>query len=176
MAHYVKCIYCGNRFDRDKEEAVKVRSRYAHLDCYKEATGEVPPEYLQLAIDKENLMHYIDGLWDKKANYPLLMTQLKRYTTGKSFNYTHKGILNALKYYYEVTKHPINEEYKDLSIVPYVYTKAQVYFNRIENAQKINEDKNIKDYEQKEAKVIHIPIPQTTIKRRKLFTFFEEEE
>ena len=37
MAHIVKCAVCGNKFDRDKVQAVKVGARrYAHYSCCKE--------------------------------------------------------------------------------------------------------------------------------------------
>ncbi len=37
MAHKVKCLYCGEIFDADKEEYVKPQSRrYAHLHCAEE--------------------------------------------------------------------------------------------------------------------------------------------
>ena len=36
MAHFVTCVYCGKRFDRDKIpfHAVSAR-RYAHIECFK---------------------------------------------------------------------------------------------------------------------------------------------
>ena len=37
MAHIVKCLYCGETFDADKEEFTKPRTnRYAHLHCSEE--------------------------------------------------------------------------------------------------------------------------------------------
>lgn len=64
-------------------------------------------------------------------------------------------------------------EYNHLGIVPYIYDKAQVYFDKITSARERN--KNIGEIETKEIKEIHIPIPQTTVKKRQLFTFFEED-
>ena len=34
MAHFVTCVYCGTRFDRDKEEYAAISARrYAHAAC-----------------------------------------------------------------------------------------------------------------------------------------------
>ena len=64
--------------------------------------------------------------------------------------------------------------YNTLSIVPYVYNKAEEYFKKIKNARDRN--KEVGEIEQKNIKEIHIPIPQTTVKKRELFTFFEEDD
>ena len=62
--------------------------------------------------------------------------------------------------------------YNTLGIVPYCYEKAQEYYKRIKTARDRN--KEVGEIE-KNIKEIHIPIPQTTVKKRKLFTFFEED-
>ena len=33
IAHPVICLYCSNKFDRDKEDHVQVGRRYAHASC-----------------------------------------------------------------------------------------------------------------------------------------------
>lgn len=46
MSHYVKCYYCGEKFDRDYIAAVKVTSqRYAHATCFAERQCEVTPDF-----------------------------------------------------------------------------------------------------------------------------------
>lgn len=64
-------------------------------------------------------------------------------------------------------------KYNDLAIVPYVYNKAQEYFEKIKKAR--NRNKGVGEIEKNAVKEIHIPIPQTTVKKRQLFTFFEED-
>lgn len=91
---------------------------------------------------------------------------------GPKYNYTYKGIHHALQYYYEVTRHPISMKYNTLGIVPYVYSKAEEYYKKIGEARTRN--KKVGEIE-KDVKEIHIPIPQTTVKKRELFTFFEED-
>ena len=97
--------------------------------------------------------------------------QLKTYL-GPKYHYTYKGIHHALQYYYEVTHHPISMEYNTLGIVPYCYEKAQQYYSKIKEARDRN--KEVGEIE-KDIKEIHIPVPQTTVKKRQLFTFFEED-
>lgn len=82
-------------------------------------------------------------------------------------------MLNALKYYYEVLKHPISMEYNTLGIIPYCYQKAQEHFNKIETAKEINKDvgeivMNVKE--------IHIPPPTVEKKKIRVFTFLEEDD
>ena len=50
MAHFVTCVYCGTRFDRDKEEYAAVSARrYAHAACMlREA--EKDPNYVKKEI------------------------------------------------------------------------------------------------------------------------------
>ncbi len=101
----------------------------------------------------------------------MVAIQLKRFL-GPQYNYTYKGIHQALLYYYDVTKHYVDMEFNNIGIVPYYYDKAQVYFKKIEKARERN--KKIGEIE-KNIEEIHIPIPQTTVKKRQLFTFFEED-
>ena len=35
--HIVKCPFCGQSFDANSEEFVKIGRRYAHANCYKQA-------------------------------------------------------------------------------------------------------------------------------------------
>ena len=63
--------------------------------------------------------------------------------------------------------------YNTLGIVPYVYNKAEEYYKKISEARTRN--KKVGEIEEKQVKEIRIPIPQTTVKRRELFTFFEED-
>ena len=96
---------------------------------------------------------------------------MKRYL-GRDFNYTYKGILNALKYYYEILKHPATMEYNTLGIVPYCYQKAQEHFEKIKTAKEINKDVgeivvNIRE--------IRIPPPKVEKKKIEVFKFLEED-
>ena len=56
MAHFVTCVYCGTRFDRDKEEYAAISARrYAHAACMlREA--EKDPNY----VKKEIIVKWLD--------------------------------------------------------------------------------------------------------------------
>ena len=56
MAHYVTCIYCHKKFDRDHIPFVQVKNkRYAHSECHQEVENSISQE----EIDKQELENYI---------------------------------------------------------------------------------------------------------------------
>lgn len=49
MAHYVKCKYCGETFNRDAKEFVQIKNRYAHAECalrLAQENNQEPPEVI----------------------------------------------------------------------------------------------------------------------------------
>lgn len=66
MAHFVTCVYCGKRFDRDKEEYAAVSARrYAHAACMlREA--EKDPNYV-----KKEIIDPTDNVTCAYCNKPL---------------------------------------------------------------------------------------------------------
>ena len=59
--------------------------------------------------------------------------------------------------------------------MPYVYQAAYRYYYALWEAQQKNQNVVINDYIP-EVKEIIIPIPQRKVKKRKLFSFLDEEE
>lgn len=58
----------------------------------------------------------------------------------KAKGYPYRGQLLTLKYFYEVERHPIKEEYKTIGIIEYVYERArQYYHNQAKKADEIGE-------------------------------------
>lgn len=51
----VKCLYCGEQFDRMSEPNVKIGRRYAHKACYEAQDQEV----LKAEKDKSDFYNYI---------------------------------------------------------------------------------------------------------------------
>lgn len=42
MGHYVTCLVCGTRFDRDKVPAKEVKARrYVHVECFSEYESKI---------------------------------------------------------------------------------------------------------------------------------------
>lgn len=105
---------------------------------------------------------------------PHIYKQLKDYIEKN--HYTYSGIHKALIYHFEIKKGDISKANGGIGIVEYVYQQAHDYYRSIWLAQQKNESKieEIKNYLPEE-KVIKIPIPQVRVKKRKLFTFLDEE-
>ena len=60
MAHPVTCVYCKQKFDRDKEPFVQISAaRYAHKKCAEK--NQI--EKTQKELDYEKLINYIENLF-----------------------------------------------------------------------------------------------------------------
>ena len=167
--HYVKCLYCNRTFDADTEEYVKPNSnRYAHKACY--------DVYLQNEKDKEELIDYITQLFELKSPGPVIYKQLKTFRSDPAYGYSNKGILNALKYFYEVKKGNKEKANAQLGIVPYIYDEAQKYYENIERANKVNQQVLNNGFKYNiEVDTVTIPSPQRNVRKRNLFSFLDEE-
>ena len=66
--HLVKCLYCGQQFDREAEPTKQVSARrYAHLKCWEE-------HYLNLSQEEkdiEEFYNYTKELFKEDYNYIL---------------------------------------------------------------------------------------------------------
>ena len=168
--HKVKCIYCNKIFDRDKCPYVQVSNRrYAHKECSIAEMNKLS----QQEKDKEALSNYIMKLFDTSYVDPRIQKQIKQYI--EEYNYTYSGIHKALIYHFEIKKGSIDKANGGIGIVPYVYQSAYRYYYSLWETQQKNQNITINDYIP-EVKEITIPIPQRKIKKRKLFTFLDEEK
>ena len=168
--HIVKCAICGMSFDANVEPFIKVSSRrYAHQKC-----SENKEENLsQLEKDKEALDQYIMKLFNITYIDPRIRKQIKQYI--EEYHYTYSGVLKALVYHYEIKGGDIDKANGALGIVPYVYQKAYNYYYSLWEAQQKNKEKIIEHYVPKVKEII-IPVPERKIKKRKNFSFLDEEE
>ena len=168
--HIVKCAICGMSFDANVEPFVKVSSRrYAHQKC-----SENKEENLsQLEKDKEALDQYIMKLFNITYIDPRIRKQIKQYI--EEYHYTYSGILKTLVYHYEIKGGDIDKANGALGIVPYVYQKAYNYYYSLWEAQQKNKEKIIEHYIPKVKEII-IPVPERKIKKRKNFSFLDEEK
>ena len=172
MAHKVKCIWCNEQFDADIEPAYKINRRYGHVNCkpaddtneYELAPRKDPPD--------PNFLLIRDFIQDKlgdSANWPLLIKTLQN--MKEKNNYTYLGILNTLKYYYDIKKNKIIRNGFFLSIVPYWYKQSQEYYESLfkieQQAEKLKEQKV-------EVKEITISIPKFQ-KKKKMFNLEDDE-
>jgi hypothetical protein len=168
--HIVKCAICGMSFDANVEPFVKVSSRrYAHQKC-----SENKEENLsQIEKDKEALDQYIMKLFNITYIDPRIRKQIKQYI--EEYHYTYSGVLKALIYHYEIKGGDIDKANGALGIVPYVYQKAYNYYYSLWEAQQKNKEKIIEYYVPKVKEII-IPAPERKVKKRKNFSFLDEEE
>lgn len=164
--HCVKCLYCGKTFDIETEDFIKPNTtRYAHVDCYEKHQQEIQKQ--------QNLTDYIIKLFDLKTTGPVINKEIKKYKS--EYGYTEEGILNALKYFYEIKKGDKSKANEHLGIVPYVYADAQEYFNSIDRINKLNKEILKKNKFEYEKETIIIPVPQRKERKRDLFSFLDEE-
>ena len=192
MAHVVKCFWCGERFDTDKIESVKVNSRrYGHLSCVpegevnqyeliplkpqKEKTKKQTKQKVEKDKNLEKLEKYICQLFDVDYVPPRIQKQITQFKN--EFNYTYSGILKTLVYFYEIQGNNQNDDKygQTIGIVPWIYEDAKKYFYTLYLAQLANQKLT---HDQIETKVVQYRIPSPQIKKRdiKLFVFEEEKE
>ena len=168
--HIVKCYYCGKSFDASVEPFEKpLSNRYAHLECainYRE-------NKTQEQKDKEALEEYIKQLFGIDYITPRIQKQIKTYV--EEYYYTYTGILKALKYHYEIKKNDISKANGAIGIVPYTYQNAYNYYYELWLAQQRNAGKEIKKYTPPTREVV-IQNPQRKPKKKRLFSFLDEEE
>ena len=168
--HKVKCVYCKNTFDRDKEPYRKVSERrYAHLTCAIAAENEKS----QAEKDKEDLENYIMNLLGEEFISPRVRKQINSYI--ETYNFTYSGMKKALVYFYEVKGNDKSKAKGGIGIIPYVYRDAYNYYYSLWLANQKNEHKVITDYKPV-VREVRIPPPQLKPRKRHLFSFFEEDK
>lgn len=170
MAHYVKCAYCQEQFDRDKEPAVMVSPRrYAHQRCFENVKIHAP-ELVgyknQEDLDKEELEKYLQNLFDENPLNPKVKKQLIQFR--RNYKFTYKGMLNTLKWWFDITGHSVDLANNGIGIIPYIYEDAKTYYQNLTKAQLANMNKRIEDYV-KPAQEITIQSPRAKVRQLKLF-------
>lgn len=169
MAHYVTCTICKKRFDRDKYPAVLVNTRrYAHASC----AGALSEEQAKEEQDRQALEGYIIQLFNLKHMDGRITLQIKKFI--QDYNYTYSGILRTLKYFYEVKKNDLSKSNNGIGIVPWVYQEAYNYYYNQWLLKQKNTDKNIEEYSPHYIDIV-IKEPMRQPKKRKIFTFLDEE-
>lgn len=170
IIHKVKCKYCGKIFDRDKVPFKQISAqRYAHYECAVAAENSKKQE----DIDKEELENYIKQLLNEDFISPRVRKQINSFI--EQYNYTYSGMRKALIYFYEVKGNDKSKANGGIGIIPYCYKQAYDYYYSLWLAKQKNEDKDITTYIP-QTKVVKIPVPQRKIRKRKLFTFLDDDE
>ena len=171
MAHNVICAICGQKFDRDKVQAVKYGARrYAHYKC--EPSGELVPLGEGADPELQKLKDYINQLFGDKANWALINKQIKKFKETNGYSYS--GMLKSLVYFFDVKHNSIDKTNGGIGIIEYCYQDAYNYYYNLFMAQQANKDKSLLT----QIKEIIIKPPQKRGTKRKLFDLgeFEDEE
>lgn len=118
----VKCLYCGEIFDRNKEPCQKIGLRYAHQECY-DLNFTEEDDY------REKIYQFVKKIFGPNYKYQAIETQRKSFVKK---GMTNKGIYYTLKYYFEIQNGSIEKSAGRIGIVPYVYEEAQEYYEKID--------------------------------------------
>lgn len=157
-------------FDRDKVPFKQISERrYAHLTCALAAENEKS----QAEKDKEDLEKYIMELLGEEYISPRVRKQINSYVD--EYNFTYSGMKKALVYFYEVKGNDKSKAKGGIGIIPYVYRDAYNYYYSLWLANQKNEHKVITDYKPV-VREVRIPPPQLKPRKRRLFSFFEEDK
>ena len=167
-AHKVKCYYCNQIFDANKEPFVKPKAnRYAHQKCHENAQSNKTQE----EKDYEALVEYIKHLLGPNPN-PRVWKQLREYKEMKDSRgnplYSYSGIHKTLYWFYELKHNDIDKANGGIGIVPYVYEDASKYYYALYLAHIANEDKDIAHMQVK-IREFTIEPPQAEKRQPRLF-------
>ncbi len=169
MAHQVICLYCKQKFDRDKVPAILVQGRrYAHAACVKDESN---PE-LQKEKDKNALLEYARTLLNLPYADVKIKKQIESYV--QQYNFSYSGMLKALQYFYEIKGNDVKEAHGGIGIIPYIYQESYNYYYNIWKAQQQNANKDMNQFIPKIIE-INIPSPQRSKKKRNIFSFLDRE-
>lgn len=163
--HIVKCLYCGEQFDRDTEKCVKIGRRYAHQECYDKLSDKEKQENL----DKSAFWAYIKELYHDDYDFVSISKQVESYV--KQYHFTYSGMLKALKWFYEIQHHSKEESNGRVGILPYIYEDARKYYYGIFLAQqRMKESNNFK------IDIQEVTILSPTTHSRPIKLWFSEDE
>lgn len=128
-----KCALCGAEINKRTEDWVQPSGkggRYYHRTCYeswRQADSDDDADYKGLIYD------YISHDLKKTYNYYKCEAQRKKFNKE---NMTNKGILFALKYFYDVKHNDWDKGFDGIGIVPYIYKESCAYWSEQERRTK----------------------------------------
>lgn len=168
MSHYVKCPKCGETFDRDIIQAVKINGRrYGHAKCYPDNNNFVPLVEKKIS-EEQKIKNYAKSILKEQYVAARVNKQIKDFLAE---GYTASGILKTLIYWYEIKHNDVSKAMGGIGIVPYVYKQALDYYYNLYLAEMANVDKDIDEYRPKEI-FISIDLP----KKDKEVKLWEDED
>jgi hypothetical protein len=155
------CGECGHYLE--KQDGVYEKPKFYHTDCY------------AAKMKRKELCDYICKIFNLKApgpaNYKMRKNFLER-------GYTDEGILNTLRYIYEIKKISPKGADERIGLVPTYYSQAQVYWRRQEEIaqQAAKTMKEAIENAQKEVLVVQKKTIQKETKLVNPMDWWEEED
>lgn len=138
--HIVTCIYCHEKFDRDKIDFVQISERrYAHKNCVNKQQDLKNKEEKAY----EELEKYIMNLFSKDYLTAKVRKQIKDYK--QEYHYSFIGMLRSLKWWYEIKGNNLTQANDGIGIIPFIYEQAEKYYYSLLLAQ-LNNDNNNYNY------------------------------
>lgn len=124
------CRVCKEEIDKSKDDWIMpTRNQYYHRQCYnnwKKAEFVDDEDYIELIYD------YIAR--DLKVSYDWWVCETQRKRFIRDNKVTNKGILFALKYFYEVKHGDWEKGHGGIGIIPYIYNDSCAYWAARERA------------------------------------------
>lgn len=119
-----KCRVCDQPIDKEKDDWIMPsKNYYYHRRCYenwKAAQPNSDEEYVDLIYD------FIKR--DLKVPYDWWVCEAQRKKFIKEYQMTNKGILFALKYFYEIKHGNWEKGHGGIGIIPFVYNDSCAYW------------------------------------------------
>lgn len=159
----VKCLFCGETFDRNVEEFEKIKNRYAHKVCYVANKENLE----KTEKDRMALEEYIPKLLGEGHVSAKVRQQLNSMI---SEGYTYYGIHKTLIFFYEIKGNSTSKANGGIGIVPFVYKDALAYYKEIHEKQEKNRGKEVSAAEDIVVKIA----PPKLNRKIKLFDLEEE--
>lgn len=122
----VKCLYCKELIDREVDEFIKIKNRYAHFSCYEvhyKEEQKIKEEYRKLTDLIKDLYKPYEPDWK------LITAQIKKY---KDEGMTYMGMYYTLYLFFVIEKNNIRKS-AGVGIIPYKYETARKYYERVDN-------------------------------------------
>ena len=132
MAAYVKCLFCGQQFNREKEPCIKLGRRYAHTKC----AEQQDPSLIQEEKDKERFYEVVKKIYGNKYNYMLINTQATQMI--QEYGYTWSGMTACLHWFYNINHGNLEDGNGGIGIIPFIYNEVKEYYQNIYSVQEKN--------------------------------------
>lgn len=78
--------------------------------------------------DRDALWFYIYRLFGPDGSQPVSKWNITQMIKFNTMGMNYRSQLLTLKYFYEIEKNPVQDKYKTIGIIPYIYDKAAAYY------------------------------------------------